>query len=133
MSILSLGKKHIYLIAIAVLVLLALFYLQEDINKVSLDFLQGKPQSIAAQLSCSKRKLLESGLLQAHKKTNDQIRLLIHFSEKPSQDVKEYFASQGVVLHVETWILDYAVAETTVSRLCFLADLPGITSISLGE
>ncbi len=133
MSIVTFAKKHKYVLAVAVLIPLALFYLQEDLGKVSLDFLQGKQQSISSYLSCANSKIFEAQLMQARKKPTDQVRLLVHFNERPSVDVKDFFASQGVILHTDTWVLDYAVAETTVNRLCFLAGLPGITGISLGE
>lgn len=117
----------------AVLIPLALFYLQEDIDRVSLDFLRGSTRPIGSYLSCKGNVLFESPLLAARKKEGDQIKLLVHFNEKPSTDTRDFLATEGVNLYLDTWIIDYAVVDTTVSKLCFLAGLPGITSIALGE
>ncbi len=133
MAILQLAKKYKFVIAIIVLVMLALFYLGKDAKRFSLDFLYSTEKPIGSYLSCAKSPLFEKQLLNARKSSTAPIQLLIHFSEKPSQDVKDYFATAGVMLDINTWILDYAVADTTVNHLCFLADLPGITKISIAE
>jgi hypothetical protein len=133
MHILTFLQQRKYIIAIAVLVPLALFYLRDDIERVSLDFLAGRERSIGTFLRCADNPLLERPLLAVRKKDTDQIRVLVYFTEKPSVETQEYLATQGVSLFRDTWVLEYAVAELPVSRLCFLAGLPGITGIALGE
>ena len=125
--------KRKYWIAVIVLVLLAVFYLRQDFTNGTFNFLPGTEPSIKSYLSCNSITLLEAPVLDAHKKKTDQIRLLVHFSEKPTADLKDFLKEQNVELDLGSWIYDYAVAVTTVDRLCFLTTVPGITMISLGE
>ena len=131
-SLILTNKKYV-LVGVALLILaVALFYLISDIRNSSLDFLLGAGTPVRQLLGCDPG-MLDESVLTARKEKTEDIRLLVHFSEKPSPDVREFLMKQGVNIYLNTWIYDYLIADATVDRLCFLADLPGITNIRLGE
>ena len=132
MTIIRFAKKNFHYVVMAIIVLLAVFYLRNDIKSVSFDFLMNQKPTLRTSLRCPTQ-AFDQSILQSRRNDHDTIRLLIHFNEKPSSDVRDFLQINGVSIYPDTWVFDYLVAETSVDRLCFLASLPGITAISLGE
>ncbi|MBI4091004.1 MAG: hypothetical protein HY422_03190 [Candidatus Komeilibacteria bacterium] len=132
MEVLNLIRQHRILLAVATILILAVFYLWNDISSVSLDFLQGRKPEVQTVLKC-KTTHLDGSVLTARKELQDTIRLLIHFNEKPSDDARIFLAENGIRIYPDSWVYEYLVADATVSSLCFADSLPGITGISTGE
>lgn len=132
MGVLNFIQKHRIPLLIVTVLILAVFYLWSDISSVSIDFLQGRKPQIRKILTC-KPVHLDVSVLNARKELADMTRVLIHFNEKPSSDVREFLATEGVTIYPDSWVYDYLVGEAPVNKLCFLDTLPGITGISIGE
>jgi hypothetical protein len=125
-------KAMLFVALIVTVVALALFYLRSDYNNVSFDFLNDRVPEIGSYIQCEPGTLGESVLTQRKSET-DAIRLLVYFRERPSTDVRDFLAQEGVNIYLDTWTLDFLVADSSVDRLCYLAHLPGIELIEHGE
>jgi len=125
-------KKRFTIVIIIGVIALLVFFLQKDIGLFSYDSLIGKTPALRTQLDCEVG-VLDESVLSARKPMDELLKMLIHFSEKPSQDAEAYLADNGVYVLPKTWIFDYMIAETRGEQLCFLATLPGVTSVELGE
>ena len=121
------------ILAVSCLVLLtALLYFVRDFRGVPLDALLNQKPQIRKTLSCTPRRIADDVLTQ-RKEQDERIRLLVHFNEQPNADVRDFLQGEGVSIYLDSWLYDYLIAETTVDRLCFLDQLPGITLITAGE
>lgn len=111
-------------------VLLAVFYLRQDFA-----LFPGYPSNerrVVTYLQCDLTRI-DASVLEAKKGERGALRLLLYMTEKPSFDVRDYLVSQGVSINLNSWVNDFLIADTTVDRLCFLANLPGVKGVALGE
>lgn len=129
LSAYSKKKPLAILLAIIAVAIVLVFYLRQDLQRSIMEL--GRIQMLSQTLKCDTTRFGQE-VLQSRLRPNDDIRLLVAFNERPSNDTRDYLAQQGVAIHLNTWIFDYLVADTKVDRLCFLAELPGIERISLG-
>lgn len=132
MEVYNFIRKYRTQLLVATILVLAVFYLWEDIGSVSLDRLRGRKPAVKTVLKC-KTTRLDQSVLTARKELNDTIRLLIHFNEKPSDDVRVFLAENDVRIYPDSWVYDYLVGEAPAAKLCFLDTLTGITGITAGE
>lgn len=125
-------KPCVGVLVLIVLFLMAIFYLYTDVTGTSPMTMFNNREAVRTLLACNNSRFGQS-LLSAQKHLTDKVHINIYFDEKPSFDVQEFLAENGIILMMTSWTSDYLEAETTVERLCFLADLPGITNITLNE
>lgn len=128
---LDIFRTHWKILVGLVIVSAAFFYLQRDIQQFERAVNRGALKQVQEYLSCERGSIADSVLI-AERDLHATLRLLIHFEEKPSVEVRDFFISNGIRIYPESWIYDYMVADAPISKLCFLASLPGITSIELG-
>lgn len=122
--------KYRVTLAVAALAAAALLFLQAEVRRAATTFT--RVPTIGERLTCPLDRFTDE-LRNARKNVSERLQLLVHFSEKPGYDVATFFQENGITLYPETWIYDYAVAETTLEHVCFLSELPGITSIDIAE
>jgi hypothetical protein len=132
MSVFNAVFKHRYLVVACLVLLTAFLYFIRDFRGVPIDTLLNQKPQIRKTLACTPRRIADDVLMQ-RKESEEPIRLLVHFNEEPNPDVRDFLAGEGVSIFLDSWLIDYLVAETTVDRLCFLDQLPGITLITAGE
>jgi hypothetical protein len=125
-------KQFTGVVAVMLVLGLAIFYLVTDIDQVSLDFLYDRKPTIASQIAC-RSALVTTRLAEARKLSRENVRLLVHFEERPSVEVSDFLAEQGVIIYRHTWIFDYLVVDSPIDKLCYLTSLPSITKIDLAE
>ena len=109
-----------------------LFYLGNDIGRFKDDYKYSTRPKVSSFTSC-KKKNVDATVLQARKKPAEAIKVFIAFAERPLPDMVSFFQTNGVTVYPNTWINNTMLAATTADKICFVADLPGVTSISLGE
>src|SRR3989344_3891070 len=116
---------------IAVIVLLALFYLSDDVRRLVLKT-EPRVLTVRDQITCATDRFTPE-LLSARSTSGVPIRVLVHFQEKPSADGVIFFSENGVLLQPTSWIFDYMVGDTDLAHLCFLATVSGVTKVDIGE
>ena len=124
--------KYKVFIAIVITALIAVFYLLDDIREASLSGFTGATSTVASALICDTT-LIDEEILSLQRSKDDVIRIRTHFNEKPTFDARDYFLENGVAIYMNTWTGDYLTADMRVQELCFMANLPGVTKLSIED